>query len=307
MRAPSADPGDFPPVAGILVLYRPCTDLVSRIPTLLSCLSCLCVVDNAEEGLDIALPKGVDASRVVLLTNHNVGGLAGAYNLAIERIQALSPDIEQVLYLDEDTDTAALADYLRAPSTWSSLARPEVAAIAPLYVERATGLPGAHIQLERFRYTVLPRDLTEPHEVTFLINSMSLWKLAVLRRIGPYDTALAVDHVDTDYCLRAKLNGYRLVLDPTVRFLHSIGKRRAYRFLGRTLQSGGHGPARRFAIGRNTVWLAKRYGRDFPAFWVLCAGRIVYECLGILLAEDHSRLKLSAFIGGILMGIYLRP
>jgi len=103
--------------------------------------------------------------------------------------------------------------------------------VAPTYRDSATGIQLAPIQLFRFRWRVLARDLTEPVAVSFLINSMSLWRLDALRRIGPYDERLAVDHIDTDYCLRASALGYRLMLNPAVAFEHAIGARRKYRFL----------------------------------------------------------------------------
>jgi rhamnosyltransferase len=178
-----------------------------------------------------------------------------------------------------------------------------VAAVAPIYIERETGLRGAHIQLDRFTYKFLPREQSEPVAVSFLINSMSLWNLKAIRRIGPYSTRLRVDHVDTDYCLRASALGYKLILNASVTFPHSIGNRRKYSFLGRTLQSGGHSSERRTMIARNTVLLAKRYWRRYPSFAVLCGARLGYETLGILISEDDRFQKLIGLASGVLSGI----
>ena len=37
--------------------------------------------------------------------------------------------------------------------------------------------------------------------------------------------------MDTDYCLRAAALGFKLILNPKVTFLHSIGKRQKYQSL----------------------------------------------------------------------------
>jgi rhamnosyltransferase len=93
------------------------------------------------------------------------------------------------------------------------------------------------------------------------------------------------------------------VLNPTVEFLHSIGKRRSYRFLGVTLQSGGHSAERRHMIARNTVLLLRKYMTTFPAFAVLCIVRIGYEAVGIVMAEDDRLRKLHALLTGAWAGL----
>lgn len=306
----SAEPSDAgmgaARIVAILVAYRPCDDLARRVESVLPWVERLYLVDNAEQGLAMPWLEQIDTARLTRLANRNRGGLAGAYNLAVAAVCGTSPDTTHVMFLDEDTDTAALAAFLASSTTREAMVRDDVAAVAPLYVERATGLPGAHIQLRRFSWMFLGREPDGPVAVTFLINSMSLWRLDALRRIGRHNTVLAVDHVDTDYCLRAKRLGYRLILNPAVRFLHSIGARRQYRFLGRTMQSGGHGPERREAIARNTVLLARHYAWHYPAFAALCAARLAYECLGILLAEDDKWPKIRALASGAVAGVWRR-
>jgi len=241
-----------------------------------------------------------------IVANANRGGLAGAYNTAIAMVTREQPKATHVLFLDDDTDADAVGPFLTSATTRENARAAEVAAVAPTYRDSATGIQLAPIQLFRFRWRVLARDLTEPVAVSFLINSMSLWRLDALRRIGPYDERLAVDHIDTDYCLRASALGYRLMLNPAVAFEHAIGARRKYRFLGRTLQAGGHDPARRETIGRNTVIVARRYGWRRPAFAALALLRLVYEALGIVVAEDRRAPKLAALAHGITSGLLAR-
>jgi rhamnosyltransferase len=135
---------------------------------------------------------------------------------------------------------------------------------------------------------------------------MSLWKLNSLRHIGFYNTQLKVDHIDTDYCLRAALNKFELMLNPTVTFVHSIGKRRKYRLLGMTLQSGGHSPQRRELIARNSILLGRHYLIRYPSFAVLSLIRISYEILGIMLVENNRSRKLFAVIKGAVTGLVTR-
>jgi rhamnosyltransferase len=115
-----------------------------------------------------------------------------------------------------------------------------------------------------------------------------------------------VDHVDTEYCLRARRQGLTVYLHGDFEFAQSIGQRRTYQLLGRRFQSGGHSSARRWGIGRNLALLALSSISREPAFAMLCALRLVYEAIGIVLVEQERLPKLSALARGALAGLRSR-
>lgn len=290
-------------IAAVIVAFDPARDPAGFVAQIRGLVARIVIVDNWPDGhprlpVDMLAGAGVE-----VIANRNVGGLAGAYNTAIAHLEKTRPATTHVLYLDDDTDAASLAAFLSSPTTQVCAEDTGVAAVAPAYVDRATGMRGAHMQLCRFRLRVLPRELARATEVAFLINSMSLWRLDAVRRIGSYSTCFGIDHVDTDFCLRAAVHGYKLVLNPEVGFLHSIGERRKFRLLGFTLQAGGHGASRRRLIARNTVILAKHYAFRWPAFAVLCVLRLGYEMTGIVLAEPQRMAKLKGMLLGIWSGL----
>ena len=289
------------PVA-VVVAYAHAHDLAARLAALRDFVARIVVVDNTPKQIPHSAAFRED-EYCTIIRNGNVGGLAGAYNRAIDEISRWPRIPEQVLFLDDDTDLAAVGFFLASPMSRAATADFGVAAVAPAYVDPVTGISGAPIRLNRWTWQALPRNLSEPTDVSFLINSMSLWKWSALRRIGNYRTDLGVDHVDTDYCLRALALGYRLVLDPAVKFLHPIGARRQYRFLGKTFQAGGHSPARRKSIAKNTILLTRQYGRRWPSFALLCVSRLAYEALGIVIAESDKAAKLGALVAGITAGL----
>ena len=288
--------------AAILVVYRlerPLDDTLARlVDTVGRCI----VVDNSEQGHPSLL--GLTARLgATLISAGNRGGLAGAYNVALAQLRRQPDGVDHVVFLDDDSDPSALGDFLSDPITATCLARPETAAVAPAYRDRATGLRGKYIQLQRFRLAYLSREFTDLQPVAFVINSMSVWRLDALDRIGPFNQGLAIDHVDTEYCLRARSLGLTVHVHGGHVFAHAIGQRRKYRFLGRELQAGGHGPARRYLIGRNTLWLARTWLLREPAFAFLCVTRVAYEVLGILMAEDDAGRKLMALLRGAAVGL----
>ena len=289
-------------VVGIVVAYQHASGLASRLGELIDVVSRVVVVDNTPDER-VSADCVTDDGRVCVIRNRNIGGLAGAYNQALRLIESWSDAPDHVLFLDDDSDFGAVAPFLASPASRATTADFSIAAVAPIYVDPVTGMAGAPIRFGRWRWQSLSRDLSMPTEVSFLINSMSLWKLAALKGIGVYRTDLGVDHVDTDYCLRAQVLGYRLMLNPAVKFLHPIGERRQYRFFGKTFQAGGHSPARRKSIARNTVLLARQYSRRWPSFALLCLSRLAYEALGIVMAESDKVAKLGALVAGMSAGL----
>lgn len=290
----------------MLVVYHAPAKLDTLLEALTAAVAPVIVVDNAERA-HAALPSLAQRVGFTLLHNGNRGGLAGAYNRALAHLdQQPHEALADVVFLDDDSDPMALAGFLADPQVRQALDDPATAAVAPAYRERATGLRGKYIVLERFGLHYLPRQFDGMRKVAFVINSMSVWPRTALARIGRFDERLAIDHVDTDYCLRARRLGLHLFVHGGHEFAHSIGQRRRYRLFGRELQAGGHDPARRWLIARNTTWLARRWLWHEPAFAFLCITRLAYEAVGIVMAEDHKSAKLGALLRGAAHGLFRR-
>lgn len=291
--------------AAVLVVYRLAVDLAPTLQALQRAVGRVLVVDNHELGHP-QLAALARQGKVDCLHAGNVGGLAGAYNRALEWLQIHAPQTRQVVFLDEDSDPAPLHALLRDEVTGRALAQPQTAALAPAYRDRATGLRGRYIRLGRYRLAFNPREFSDLRAVAFVINSMSVWRLQALQRIGPFNEGLAIDHVDTEYCLRARQLGYSLFVNGAFEFAHSIGERRKYRILGLEVQAGGHSPERRYMIARNTVWLARAWAWREPAFAMLCLARLAYEAVGVLMVEDRVAAKLAALSRGAASGLVAR-
>ena len=286
------------------MVYRLAAPVDRVLAQLSSAVERVIVVDNAE----VAHPELPEQARLhgaTLLLAGNRGGLAGAYNVALAHLQqANGAPLDQVVFLDDDSDPTVLSTFLADPEVLRRLNDPGTAAVAPAYRDRATGLRGKYIQLGRFQLTYLSRQFTDMQPVAFVINSMSVWRMEALSRIGRFNEGLAIDHVDTEYCLRARQSGLLIHVHGGHEFAHAIGQRRRFRFLGRELQAGGHSPARRYLIGRNTVWLARSWLRREPAFAFLCATRLAYEVVGIVIAETDTAAKLWALLRGAGAGLF---
>jgi GT2 family glycosyltransferase len=99
--------------------------------------------------------------------------------------------------------------------------------------------------------------------VDFLISSGSLISLAALADIGPFDEGLFIEHVDTDWALRAGAKGYRLygvhALGDAALSASPLGLRRRRFFL--------YKPERNYYLLRNSVALWRRHYT--PWHWII--------------------------------------
>ena len=288
--------------AAVVVVFRPETDPRPLLAQLRGFVALTIVADNSKLGHPalVDLPSRLDCSH---LHTRNQGGLAGAYNQAIALIGKQAPHITHIVFLDEDSDASGLGRLLADREVCHALNQIDTAAVAPAYVDRATGLRGRYIDLQRWRIRHLPRVFDGLRQVAFVINSMSIWRLDALRRIGRFNEGLAIDHVDTEACLRARRAGLGVFVHGSHEFLHSIGQRRRFTLLGHEMQAGGHAPARRYLIGRNTAWLGRNHLVREPAFAALCVARLAYEAFGIVKVESDRIVKLWALLRCIMVGL----
>jgi hypothetical protein len=177
--------------------------------------------------------------------------------------------------------------------------------LLPPTVTVPPGCVASYIELEPIpAQSYMSRQFTDLRAVAFVINSMSVWTMAALDRIGAFNERLAIDHVDTEYCLRARHFGLRIYVHGGYEFAHAIGQRRRFRFLGREMQAGGHSADRRRLIARNTVRLARAECLRLPAFGFLCLTRLAYELAGILMAEPQKWTKAMALLRGAASGMW---
>lgn len=202
--------------------------------------------------------------KTVLLESNR--GLACALNIGIA--EAISGGGSDILFLDHDSVPLAgmVAAMLSARQMLVSQGK-SVGALGPTAVDSRTG------QVARFvRFSAMgPRRMHcgisgESVIATDMLNtSGSLISVAVLADVGQFDESLFIDHVDTDWGLRAKAAGYSLFGVCGARLRHRLGDKVVeIKFpVKRSLHV--HSPARLYFFVRNSLLL---YFRPYaPLKW----------------------------------------
>jgi rhamnosyltransferase len=109
-----------------------------------------------------------------------------------------------------------------------------------------------------------------------VITSGSMVSVRVYNDIGPFRDAFFIDHVDDEYCLRARRRGYKVISTCKPLMLHSVGAATMHKLLWKRPGTTNHAPFRRYYMTRNHIILIKEYCAVEP--------RWVYDTV-------HSRMK----------------
>jgi rhamnosyltransferase len=261
-------------VAAIVVTFRPdIARLADALASVVEQVERVIVVDNGE---GVTLPgRLADDPRIDTTALGENRGIAAAQNVGIEA--ALAGGAQFVLLLDQDSVPAP--DMVR----WLLDARDQAAADPrPLAAVGAAsygphGIDGfVRVAFGRFA-RVNPAAVDGPVDCDQLIASGCLVSAQAWKRIGPMDESLFIDKVDTDWCLRARHLGYRLIGAPAARLEHRLGNRRLRVWVGRWREMPIHDPVRYYYMLRNSALLWRRPHSTWP--WIAAD---LHYCLRLL-------------------------
>jgi rhamnosyltransferase len=252
-------------ICAVIVAYKP--DL-SRLAALFAALR----GQVAEQVLVINGPLDSDLLAAIEQrgTGHGVHchcndqnlGLAVAQNQGIFQARALGCDA--VLLLDQDSRPADdMVKELLAVFRDRTAAGDRPAAVAPRYQSEADDQghwPG-FVRIGTWGFGRAPcAHGAEWVEADFVIASGCLIPLAVLDDVGDMDAGLFIDHIDTEWCLRARDRGYRLFGVCRATMAHELGEKRIRVWFGRRRLVAAHQPLRYYYMFRNSMLL---YRRDY--------------------------------------------
>ncbi len=183
-------------------------------------------VDNASrDGSTELLVKALGEQRVIALDQDR--GLAGSVRLALEHAAAQAADFLLVLHDDTALDPDAVTRLVDAAV---GIGVEDVGAVGPKLVDwdEPRLLVDVGRSADRFGhpYTPLqPGEIDQGQfdrvvEVLCVPTSAMLVRRDVWQRIGSFDERLDARHEDLDFCWRARLAGFRVVMTPLARARH---------------------------------------------------------------------------------------
>lgn len=296
-------------VIAVVVSFNPDQENFAHVlDTLLPQVAGAIVVDNASSpNIRPLLAAGVDHNIELLQLAQNIG-IAAAQNAGIERALDLGADF--VLLLDQDSvpSKSMVAELLTVIMSVSGPpeARP-VAAVGPARIDRRTGQRSFFMvnQAGLLRqWQPDTQDLKFPPfiETEFLLASGTLIPIEVFKSIGSMRSNYFIDHVDREWCFRAKAAGYRLLGVPASILEHQIGDSVKLVYFFSPVRVSWHPPLRNYYLFRNAVLMHRDIVMSLPwKFYFLW--RLLRYAAGVLILAKDKRQRLHFMMLGLLHGL----
>lgn len=246
-------------VAAVVITHQPDLGQLQRaLAALGPQVAAVIVVDNGSS----ALPQLAGVSRLIALPANR--GIGAAQNMGIEAARALG--LPFVLLLDQDSEPAAdMTRQLMQAYQDARRAGLDVGAVGAL-VRDPDGREDGFVRFRAGRYEAVPSQTADAWvDCDMLIASGTLIPLAAVDRVGGMAEELFIDKVDTEWCLRARARGLRLLGAPRALLHHRLGESAVRIWFGRWRQLRQHKPFRYYYMVRNGL-LLRRLPHRTPAW-----------------------------------------
>ena len=240
-------------ICAIVITYHPDIELYDRIERIASQVNKVIIVANGSSEENILMLKKISSELGVhLILNQNNLGIATALNIGFDFAYKSDYLFDWCLTMDQDT--------ILYPQMVQNLIiayndcpfRTELGIIGSNYEEYNTG---------RILYEN-KNDKKSWAEVEHLPTSGCLTSVPVYKFLGRFRDNLFIDYVDTEYCMRLKQNGFRVIISPKVNMRHPLGNYKhdkLYKFLTGSDMITNYPPIRHYYWTRNGVTIAREY------------------------------------------------
>lgn len=295
-------------ILGLVVTFDPPEGFLSNLHMLSEELDFVLVIDNRSAAetrrkLEDEL-KRRPAKFKIVFNDENLG-LGAALNQGFQ--WALSNGYHAVMTFDQDSRPAA-GMIERLWQTYASHPeRERVAVVAPGVVDGLSGERIAYLRKRgHFFIGRVPCREDRLEDVLYVIASGSLNTLSAYSGLGGFRDDFFVDYVDTEYCLRAGRQGYKIILDCGATLQHRLGEQQKKTIGPLTLRPTFHSPIRWYYINRNRLVMYGLYLWKFPSWVVFDLMTAAYAFLKMLLYEDQKLRKTLAVLLGVWDGLLHR-
>lgn len=281
-------------VCAVIVTYHPDDDLERRVAAISGQVDRVVIVDNhssAEKSR--VLDRIAERKDVQLIRNAQNLGVATALNEGM--IWARQHGYAWAFLFDQDSVLAegafdTLVDVLKGYGEAESPA--------------VLGCNYRDVHAGRLRYPDESAVGISWRERKTVITSGSLVSIGVYDAIGPFRDAFFIDHVDDEYCLRARRRGYKVISTCKPVMLHSVGATTLHRLLWKRTGVTNHPPFRRYYMTRNHIILIKEYCAIEPR-WVYDTAYSRMKSLVLLcLFEKQRPAKIRNVLRGFFHGVF---
>lgn len=278
-----------PKIAASLVLYNPCIDIIwKNIETYIGYIDRLIIIDNSIKSQQTFVKYSLEHNGKIVY--HRVGknvGVATALNIGATMAIGLGFDWLMLIDQDSSASTNMMESIFESISKFH-----DCGILAPQQITKKKEYIG-----QESEYTNL----------LFTMTSGSLLNLKAYQKCGPFEDKLFIDHVDNEYCLRLKKEGYKVIQCNKAVLNHSLGETIDITFFGKKYTITTHKPFRLYYFTRNGLYVALKYLAEYPSFLIYFSKQLGKNIFKAIFFEDNKMERVKMIYTGIsdfLMGRY---
>tara|TARA_R110001583_G_scaffold118774_1_gene270236 strand:+ start:3222 stop:4079 length:858 start_codon:yes stop_codon:yes gene_type:complete len=268
---------------GVVVLYNPDESVCSNIASYIDYIGLLYVVDNSEQKNLLLIDKINSHPSVVYIDNKSNLGIASALNRGAK--EAINHSASWLLTMDQDSRFDKTSLQTLVAFAYSLPEDHKVGVLSPVHKTVNADVP------------IIKDDILTV-EVNSVMTSGNLIYLKAFQSVGGFLEKYFIDCVDHEYCLRLKVNGFKVILHNESILEHNLGDIESRSFIGREIYYTNHSAIRRYYITRNRLDVIFRYGKVFPYFSSNEVKKIFSEWLKILFFEENKLTKTFFILKG---------
>ncbi len=288
-------------VACVTVTFNPDPDILQKqLAQVSPQVGRVFLVDNGSSNKEEInqIAESIAHARVIFCDDNL--GLGRAQNLGIRACRDES--MAMVLLLDQDSvPQSGMVETLLTVVNQLTQAGKKVAAVGARYTGSHTGHPSFFIQFKRFRFRKCFCNHVEINQIIpadMLISSGSLIPISALDIIGEMDEELFIDHIDTEWSLRARSLGWQCYGVCSALMEHRLGEHIYRVWWGRWRYVSIHQPFRYYYIYRNSILLHRRSYAD-PLWKQADQLRLLLITMFVVLLSDQRLSCIKMIVRGV--------
>ena len=285
-------------ICAIIVTFHPDEEIQDRIERIAIQVKKIIIVDNNScQETRKKLKKISEHVGAKLILNNTNLGVATALNIGFQECINSQDGFEWCLTMDQDTilKTNMIQNLISAYKDCPF--REQVGIVGSNYEEYHTG---------RILFNNIGINNSWA-EVEHLPSSGCLNSINIFQEVGKFRDEFFIDYVDTEYCIRIKDHGFKVIISPFINMIHPLGNYKfnnLYKFLTGHDLITNYPPIRHYYWTRNGLTLVReRFWKNTK--WALnqLYYLILRRVLIVLIFEDHKLLKLRNIVLGIFHSI----
>jgi rhamnosyltransferase len=264
-------------IAGAVVLYNPNINVVDNITSYITQIDILYVLDNSEKINNRVVVELKKNKNVKYIDNNGNLGIGVALNIAAKL--AINEKYKYLLTMDQDSSAAP--DMIESMNLTDSIIK-NVGIISPVHVNK--------FNTQKNNDTVI----TEKFDV---MASGNLVNLDAFTKVGGFNEEFFIDYVDVEFCLKMKLNDYKIIQVNSSKLFHEEANITKVKFFGKIFYPYNHSVVRLYYKTRNRLYLRKKYLKLFKEYFIERESKMYWNTIFKIILFEKNKIKKIGMVG----------